>query len=215
MTRPRKNPGASGIRTRDLPLSRRMPLRLGQWGGLVGRREGWGGGGGELKDYCSLLDPCLRSLATCLQTCSSHAHWADCLPKAVLYACDIYHRLADSWIIWTLCVRLPLHFKTHRLVGLVVKASAWRAEDPGFECHLQGDFSRSSHTSDLKIGTPVATLPGAWRYRISAGIGQPSVSILWVGEVESLICSFYLSVAARILVWVDPPLRYTSMLLGC
>ena len=25
MTRPRKNPGASGIRTRDLPLSRRMP----------------------------------------------------------------------------------------------------------------------------------------------------------------------------------------------
>ena len=25
MTRPRKNPGASGIRTRDLPLSRRTP----------------------------------------------------------------------------------------------------------------------------------------------------------------------------------------------
>ena len=32
MTWPRKNPGASGIWTRDLPLSRRMPLRLGQQG---------------------------------------------------------------------------------------------------------------------------------------------------------------------------------------
>ena len=49
-----------------------------------------------------------------------------------------------------------------RLVGLVVKASASRAEEPGFE-------SGSSHTSDSKIGTPVATLPGAWRYRVSAG----------------------------------------------
>ena len=41
-----------------------------------------------------------------------------------------------------------------------------------------GIFSGSSHTSDLKIGTPVATLPGAWRYRVSAGTGQPGVSIL-------------------------------------
>ena len=32
-----------------------------------------------------------------------------------------------------------------------------------------GDFSRSSHASDLKIGTPVATLPRAWCYRVSAG----------------------------------------------
>ena len=37
-----------------------------------------------------------------------------------------------------------------RLVGLVVKASDWRVEDPGFESHLRRDFSRSSHTSDLK-----------------------------------------------------------------
>ena len=43
---------------------------------------------------------------------------------------------------------------------------------------MTGDFSRSSHTSDLKIGTPVATLPGALRYRVSAGTGWPSVRIL-------------------------------------
>ena len=65
-----------------------------------------------------------------------------------------------------------------RLGGLVVKASASRAEGPGFESHLRRDFSGSSHTSDLKIGTPVATLPGAWRYRVSAGTGRLGVSIL-------------------------------------
>ena len=72
---------------------------------------------------------------------------------------------------------------THRLVGLVVKASASGAEDPEFESEsrLRRDFSGSSHTSDLKIGVPVATLPGAWRYRVSAGTGRPvSVYRDWV-----------------------------------
>ena len=43
---------------------------------------------------------------------------------------------------------------------------------------LRRDFSGSSHTSDFKIGTPVATLPGAWHYRVSTGTGRPGVSIL-------------------------------------
>ena len=68
--------------------------------------------------------------------------------------------------------------KKNRFVGLVDKASTSRAEDPGFESHLRRDFSGSSRTSDLKIGTPVATLPGAWRHRVSAGTGRPGVSIL-------------------------------------
>ena len=70
------------------------------------------------------------------------------------------------------------HHRADCLAGLVVKASASRAEDPGFESCLPQDFPRSSHTSDLKIGTPVATLPGAWRYRVSAGTGWLGVSIL-------------------------------------
>ena len=41
-----------------------------------------------------------------------------------------------------------------------------------------GFFPGSSHIIDLKIGTLVATLPGAWRYRVSAGTGWPGVSIL-------------------------------------
>ena len=96
----------------------------------------------------------------------------------------------------------------------MVKASASGAEDPGFESRLRRDFSGSSHTSDLKIDTPVATLQGAWRYRVSAGTGRPGVSILWLGEVESLTCNFYLSVAARQIVSADPSLTYTGMLLG-
>ena len=66
----------------------------------------------------------------------------------------------------------------NRLAGLVDKASASGAEDPAFESRLRRDFSRSSHTSDLKIGTPVATLPGAWHHRVSTGTGLPGVSIL-------------------------------------
>ena len=58
-------------------------------------------------------------------------------------------------------------------------------------------FPGSSHTSDLKMCTPVATLPGAWHYGVSAGTGRPCVSILWLGETESLICNFCLSVALR------------------
>ena len=66
---------------------------------------------------------------------------------------------------------------TDRLAGLVVKASAMGAEDQGFESRLRRDFSGSSHISDSKIGTQVATLPGACHYRVSAGTGRPGVSI--------------------------------------
>ena len=96
----------------------------------------------------------------------------------------------------------------------MVKVSASGAEDPEFESRLRRDFSGSSHTNDLKIGTPVATLPGAWRYRVSDGTGRPAVNILCLGEVESLVCNFYLTVAACTIVCADPSLRCTSMLLG-
>ena len=49
---------------------------------------------------------------------------------------------------------------------------------PGSNPACAGIFSGSSHTSDSKIGTPVATLPGAWPYRVSGGTGRPGVSIL-------------------------------------
>ena len=101
------------------------------------------------------------------------------------------------------------------LFGLVVRRPPRERKIPGSNPACARILSGSSHTSDSKIGTPVATLPGAWRYRVSAGTGRPSVSIQWLGEVESLICSFYLSVAAHEIVWADPSLRCTRMLLGC
>ena len=62
------------------------------------------------------------------------------------------------------------------------KTSASEEEDPEFDSRLRsGDFSGSSHTSDLNIGTPVATLQGAWRYRVRAGlVGPVSVYCDWV-----------------------------------
>ena len=41
-----------------------------------------------------------------------------------------------------------------RLIGPVVKVSASRAEDPGFESRLCWDFSGSSHASNLKKWHP-------------------------------------------------------------
>ena len=49
---------------------------------------------------------------------------------------------------------------------------------PGSNPVCAGMFSGSSHISDLKIGTSVATLPGTWRYRVSTGTGRLGVSIL-------------------------------------
>ena len=84
------------------------------------------------------------------------------------------------------------------------KASASRAEGPGFESRLRRDFSGSSHTSDLNIGTPVATLPGAWRYRVSGGTGRPGVSILWrwkVGSAASISVWQHVKLSVQIRPW--------------
>ena len=79
---------------------------------------------------------------------------------------------------FSVCCHGPRFTCINRLVGVVVKVSPSRAEDPGFKSSLRQDFAGSSHTSDFKIGTPVDTLPGAWRSRVSAGTGRSGVSIL-------------------------------------
>ena len=60
----------------------------------------------------------------------------------------------------------------------------------------------------------MATLPGTWRYRVSAGTGLPGVSTLWLSETADVSCKFYLSMAAHTRVWADPSLRDTSMQLS-
>ena len=69
----------------------------------------------------------------------------------------------------------------HRPVGLVVKASSLSAEDPVFESHLRRDFSGSSHTNDLKIGTPVLPCQALGVLGSALGlIGLVSVYCDWV-----------------------------------
>ena len=64
----------------------------------------------------------------------------------------------------------------------MVKASASRAEDPGFDSRLhRREFSRSSHTIDLKIGTPVATLLGVVGSRLGL-VGPVSAYFDWVRQ---------------------------------
>ena len=75
------------------------------------------------------------------------------------------------------CAR-PVSLMSDCLVGLVVRRPPRERKIPGSNPACGGIFSGSSHTSDLKIGTPVATLPGTWRYRVSTGTGRPGVSIL-------------------------------------
>ena len=57
------------------------------------------------------------------------------------------------------------------LVDLAGKESASRAADLRFNFHLCQDFPWSSHTSDLKIGTPVAWLPWKVPSVIRTGLG--------------------------------------------
>ena len=72
----------------------------------------------------------------------------------------------------------PPFVSSRRLVGLVVRRLPRERKVPSSNPARAGIFSGSSHTSDFKIGTPVATLPGAWRCRVSTGTGRPGVSLL-------------------------------------
>ena len=68
------------------------------------------------------------------------------------------------------------------LVDIFVKASASRAENLGFDSCLRcGNFSGSSHTSDFKIGTPVATCQAPSAIGPALGlVGPVSVYCDWV-----------------------------------
>ena len=104
---------------------------------------------------------------------------SDCfkvVTELVLLQCvygDFQCPVADS--VWMMVFGVLLQ---NHLVGLVVRRPPRERKVPGSNPAGGGIFSGSSHSSDFKIGTPVATLPGAWCYRVSAGTGRPGVSIL-------------------------------------
>ena len=61
---------------------------------------------------------------------------------------------------------ITLHYTTASLAWWLRRPPRER-KIPGLNPACAGIFSGSSHTSDSKIATPVATLPGAWHYRVS------------------------------------------------
>ena len=70
----------------------------------------------------------------------------------------------DGWTVKTVVTR---------------RSSASMISAPGFDSRFHREsFPRSSHTDDLKFGTPVATVSDAWRYRVSGRTRLPGVSIL-------------------------------------
>ena len=75
--------------------------------------------------------------------------------------------LYRGWYAWFTVVFVFSLLTTS--LALVVKASASRAADLGFDSCLHQDLSCVSHTGDFEIGTPVGTLPDTWPYRVSAG----------------------------------------------
>ena len=108
--------------------------------------------------------PSMPSIVVCLMLSCSRWFPPSLLCHPATFCLDILLILSLSWV--------------DRLVGLVVRRPPRERKIPGSNPACAGIFSGSSHTSDLTIGTPVATLAGAWRYRVSTGTGRPGVSIL-------------------------------------
>ena len=98
--------------------------------------------------------------------------------------------------------------------GWFLKASASRAEDPGFESRLRRNFSGVESYQLLKnwhfSGCPARRL--ALQCQCWDWLARCQYTV--IGWGKKFIYSFYLSVAARTIVWADLSLRYTSILLG-
>ena len=106
-------------------------------------------------------------------------------------------------------------YRSDRLVGLVVKASASRAEDPGFESSFRRDFSGRviPVTSKLAIKWHLCQALGVIRSALEL-VGTVSVYCDWV--------RWQVGSATSVSVWQhvqlpeqNPSLRYTRMLLVC
>ena len=63
-------------------------------------------------------------------------------------------------------------------VGSATSISGWQHVELSEQIRPRDTLACCWDVSDLKFGTPVTTLPGAWRYSVSDGTGWPGVSIL-------------------------------------
>ena len=167
------------------------------------------GGHGPIRSVCVL--------ALNLRSCTLGCSFLFISSLALLPSVFFFFLFKKNKIVLSFCLASPFTYNLSQRTLQAVQLSEvgiWlplRCQN-GHICNIHQFF----WVEWLKNWSPVPTLPGAgaWRYRASAGTGWPGVSVLWLGEVERLICSYSLSVAARRTVWANPSLRYTSMLLG-
>ena len=103
--------------------------------------------------------------------------WTDGETLVALLLCGWQLGLHDN--VDQQCVySYPTHSITASL-ALWLRRPPRERKVPGSNPACTGFFFRGRIIPcDFKIGTPVATLPDAWRYRVSAGTGWPGVSIL-------------------------------------
>ena len=113
------------------------------------------GGLHEVRGLCILNHRWADRASSALAGSRSRGGAPDQRPQPKL---DMQNRLVPKRCI-THFISLHFIIMRHCLVGLVVKAFISRVADPKFDSRLHcADFSRPSHTSHFKIGTPVATL---------------------------------------------------------
>ena len=89
--------------------------------------------------------------------------------------------MGREWSVFILISIAGWHIaRRDHLVGLGLRRPPRERKFPGSNPANTGIFPGSRHTIDFKnlIGTPLAALPSAWRYRVSAGTGWSGVSIL-------------------------------------
>ena len=98
------------------------------------------------------------------------------IPSAVLYLPAVVHSPVTLWVYYHVAASSQQGF----MILLLMQPPCWPSglRYLPWECKTWASipacdwiFSRSSHTHDLKLGTPVATLSGAWHYWVSAGTG--------------------------------------------
>ena len=107
--------------------------------------------------------PCILGLITIKGREQHHRHRT-----------HLFLKQRHCWSFEAASISVPLLLFADRHVGVVVKASSSRAEDPEFDFGFASGFFR---IESYQIDTLVATLPGAWRYRITIETGWPGVSI--------------------------------------
>ena len=92
----------------------------------------------------------------------------------------ICHTLPCDWLCCWLICQCGTVIWTCYLCGLAVRCPPQEREKRD-----RSLLSWSDHTSDVEIGSLVATLPGPWRFRVCARTGWSSVIRLWLTEIMS------------------------------